>query len=131
MCELRPGECDGWTWTDYVAAYGDPMDDPAAPFSPGGESLVMFDERCRSALDRLTTRYSGASVLMFTHGGFITAACLALMGSGGLHEDRPFWLDAKHTSITEWIRRSPDDKWSLDRFNDASHLLEPEQQLSL
>jgi hypothetical protein len=61
---------------------------------------------------------------MFTHGGFVTAACCFLLGSPGLADFaiRPFQLDPANTSITEFSRDANGSPWMLHRYNDAAHL---------
>jgi probable phosphoglycerate mutase len=121
-CELHPGDCDGLTWDDYRDRYGE-MTDPDVPMSPGGESLRMFDERVRDATAALLDAYRGRSVVMFTHGGYISAACCYMLGAPGLaaSDRRPFRLEPVNTSITEFVRKG-DRAWTFLRYNDAAHL---------
>jgi probable phosphoglycerate mutase len=76
LCELHPGEADGMTWDEMVAAFGGPDWDaePDAPFSPGGESWTGFYERCRTALTQIAQRHSGQLVILVVHGGVIEQA---------------------------------------------------------
>jgi broad specificity phosphatase PhoE len=121
-CELHPGDCDGLTWDVYRNRYGE-MTDPDLPMSPGGESLRTFDERVRAATAALLGRHRGRSVVMFTHGGYIAAACCYMLGAPGLAEShqRPFRLEPVNTSITEFVRNG-DGSWTFLRYNDAAHL---------
>jgi broad specificity phosphatase PhoE len=90
--------------------------------SPGGESTVDFDRRVRRAMSALITRSQGKTVLVVTHGGFISAACLFMLGAPGLYEERPAFLDPANTSITQFSRNEPGRRWTLNRYNDSSYL---------
>ena len=123
LCELHPGECDGLTWAEQVRLYG-PGDSrsPDTPISPGGESLLAFDQRVRRALQRLTQAHGDDFVVVVSHGGFISAATLALLGAPGLAETKSFYLNPAYTSLTEWRQLEP-GRWLLERYNDSAHLI--------
>ena len=123
-CEIHPGEGDGLTWDRFREQYGRVVDDPDQPMSPGGESLRTFDARVRRATAALLDAHRGRSVVMFTHGGFVTAACCFLLGAPGLADFaiRPFQLDPANTSMTEFSRDADGAPWTLHRYNDAAHL---------
>jgi probable phosphoglycerate mutase len=76
LCELHPGESDGMTWDEMVAAFGGPNwdEDPDEPFSPGGESWLGFYERCRRVLLSIAERHYGQRVILVVHGGVIEQA---------------------------------------------------------
>ena len=78
----------------------------------------------RRATAALLDRYAGQSIVMFTHGGFVSAATCYLLGAPGLGEwdARPFRLDPANTSITEFTKRDDVRWWTLARYNDASHV---------
>jgi probable phosphoglycerate mutase len=121
-CELHPGECDGLVWDDYVSRYDTGPPDPERPMSPGGESTRTFDERVRRAIDALIARYEGKTVVLFTHGGFVSAAVHKLVGGPGMHVPGPLFLDPDNTSITSYRRTDDGDRWILERYNDSAHL---------
>ena len=122
LCELHPGECDGLTWDEQVRRYG-PAEGRGAdtPISPGGESLRGFDRRVRAAVERLVAMHPDQFVVVVSHGGFISAATLALLGVPGLAETKSFFLNPSYTSLTEWKTIEP-GRWLLERYNDAGHL---------
>jgi probable phosphoglycerate mutase len=123
LCELHPGACDGMPWEDQVRVYGSGGDrDPDEPMSPGGESLRGFDRRVRIALQRLVGLHGPDSVAVVTHGGFITATMLALLGHEGVADPRAFVLDPGYTSLTEWAQEDQSKAWVLHRYNDTGHL---------
>ncbi len=123
LCELHPGECDGMAWEDHSRVYGSAANrGPDEPLSPGGESLRSFDRRVRAALDRLVKTSAGGSVAVVTHGGFITAAMLALLGYESIHAEKPFVLNPLYTSLSEWAREDESKPWVLERYNDTGHL---------
>jgi broad specificity phosphatase PhoE len=121
-CELHPGECDGLTIEEYTARYGDiDNPDPDRPMSPGGESPRAFDTRVRKATAGIVERYENQTVWLFTHGGFVTAATLYLLGAPGIYEAGSFWLPPKNTSLNVLV--SEGEGWGLERYSDAAHLL--------
>jgi probable phosphoglycerate mutase len=121
-CELHPGECDGLVWDEYMAIYDTGPHDPDRPMSPGGESLRTFDARVRRAIDALLVANADKTTVLFTHGGFITAATYYLLGSDGMFGQTGVFLDPRNTSITEFAWRD-DGRWTFERFNDSAHLL--------
>jgi probable phosphoglycerate mutase len=122
-CELHPGECDGLTWDAFRERYGN-LQDPDVEMSPGGESLRTFDARVRRATASLVDTYAGRTIVMFTHGGFIAAACCSLLGAPGLadRDSRPFRLEPSNTSITAFANVAGGRWWTLERYNDAAHV---------
>ncbi len=98
-CELEPGEADGLTWDQVEARYGSSgLEDPSAPFSPGGESRREFFARVREALLSTSARHPGDVVVVACHGGVIEqAVALAL----GFDESARLLLRTEHCSWTE------------------------------
>ena len=122
-CELHPGECDGMTWEDTRARYVPEVDGPDVPMSPGGESQRAFDARVRRALWALADAYVGRTIVLFTHGGFVSASVLAMFGAPGLHarDERPARALPHNTSITEFVRPA-EVQWRVERYNDTADL---------
>jgi probable phosphoglycerate mutase len=126
LCELHPGAADGLTWTEFGERYGDPemATHPYAELSPGGESLASFHLRAGRALTRVVAEHEGQTVVIATHGGVVAVSMTLLLGlpAFGTLVDLP----TANTSITEWVDRGPVGAgWSLARYNDAAHLLDP------
>jgi broad specificity phosphatase PhoE len=123
FCELHPGEADGLTWAEYRERYG--VSSPRPPserFAPGGESLVELDARAARAVADVVARFPEQKVVIVTHGGFISAVCLHLLGYA-MAGDRPFFLDPENTSLTTWSTVDEAARlWRFDRYNDAAHL---------
>jgi probable phosphoglycerate mutase len=126
LCELHPGEADGLTWSEFGERYGDPRmaEHPFAELSPGGESLASFHFRVGRALARVVEAREGQTIVVASHGGVVSVSLTLWLGlpAYGTLVDLP----TLNTSITEW-RRPPGDgrRWSLVRYNDAAHLLDP------
>lgn len=116
--ELRPGQADGMLWLDHVAQHGevDLVVEPERPFAPGGESWQGFLARVAQSLAQLAAEYDGQTVVAVTHGGYIVASMLLLLGiprpGTGAH------LSPSFTGITEWEQR--EGRWTLLRYNDAA-----------
>jgi probable phosphoglycerate mutase len=123
FCELHPGDADGMPWNEYQAAHGVvPHETPDQPFSPNGESLREFERRVQRALGDILERYAGQQITLVSHGGFISATCLELLGCR-ITERRGFLLTPDLTSLTTWVTTDErDDLWRLERYNDAAHL---------
>jgi broad specificity phosphatase PhoE len=125
--ELRPGEADGLTLTEWRAAcppvsFG-PVVDPFEPFSPGGESWATFLARAGAALSRLITRHDGERVVAVTHGGVVEASFYLALGLGATSVRTTF--APGNTSITHWQHQHTPTghrAWTLAGFNDARHL---------
>ena len=124
VCEVHPGECDGMPVDEYDRRYGFNMTaEPERPLSPGGESLVAFQQRVTAGLNRLIEAHSGQSLVIVCHGGVINVAMHWLLGAPPLHAQPPFRLEPANTSITEWARADHSGRpWLLVRYNDFAHL---------
>ncbi len=120
--ELRVGEADGLTWAE-VAERFEPVDwdlDPTRPNVPGGESLVGFFERCRSALEGLVVAHPGELVVVVTHGGVIEQAMKLYQGLPASVRLAPL---IEHCSMTEIEFDA--GRARLLRYNDRSPLAAP------
>ncbi len=119
LCELHPGEADGLTWPDMVAAFGAPDWDahPEVPLAPGGESWLDFYERCRTALTTIAQRHPGELVVLVVHGGVIEQALKLVNNAAPSARLR---LRTENCSMTEVEFR--DDAWHLLRYNDVAPL---------
>jgi probable phosphoglycerate mutase len=120
--DVIPGAADGLSRQEYEDRHGafNLRAEPDRPFSPEGDSWNSFTKRVRETQQRLAKQYEGQSVVAVCHAGYIVIAILELFsiprpGSGA-------WLNPTNTAITEWDYA--DGRWSLVRYNDASHLLE-------
>lgn len=124
VCEMFPGACDGMPWAEYQAnGWFDMAAEPDRPMSEGGESLSMFHRRVAAALERIVRDHAGETVVVVSHGGFIVASSLELLGAPGYHQRKPFHIEPENTSITEWVREDDArDYWVFERFNDTAHL---------
>lgn len=132
LCELHPGVADGVRWEEFRERYAfDMRAEPERPMSPGGDSLVSFQQRVERRIERIVADHPGQTSVVVCHGGVITAATLALMELA-MHRPRPFRLEPQNTSLTEWVLAPGSGpgsaRWVLHRYNDAAHLdaLEPQ-----
>jgi probable phosphoglycerate mutase len=123
VIEQHVGESDGLTLEAYEARYGSIMDaDPERLMAPGGESPKMFDVRVAQAMDEIVTEFRDQTIMVFTHGGVVTAATLYLLGAPGHHTTGTNWRPPRNTSLNIVFSALPGDRWALDRYNDAAHL---------
>ena len=119
--EHRPGEADGLPFADFGDTYEmfDFADQPFRPMAPGAESLAGFHQRAGAALHRVVDQHADETTVVVCHGGVVDVALRSFLGLGL----RPtFDLHTLNTSVTEFMRRSDRDRWSLVRYNDAAHL---------
>ncbi|HEX2905550.1 MAG TPA: histidine phosphatase family protein, partial [Phototrophicaceae bacterium] len=88
-----------------------------------GESWSEFMFRACTALNRITQKYAGKTVVLVAHGGIIEASFLFFSGLNIL-APTPIFIDPAYTSITHWqkARGLTQDRWRLERYNDALHL---------
>jgi 2,3-bisphosphoglycerate-dependent phosphoglycerate mutase len=120
--EHDPGpDCDGLTFTDFVARFGTPdwEADPHAVTFPGGETIAEFHHRVGKALSRIVHEHAGGAIVVVCHGGVVDVAFRSLLGlptTGG------FELHTVNTSLTELVQTRP-GRWRLVRYNDAAHLV--------
>jgi broad specificity phosphatase PhoE len=117
--EINVGEGDGLPWAEYVERYGAPNWDlePDAVTAPGGESLLGFYERCRSAIERLVAHHPHELVVVVTHGGFVEQAMKIYQGLAPNVRLRP---RIENCSMTEIEFR--DEGRRLLRYNDRAPL---------
>lgn len=119
--EHDPGpECDGLTFDEFVRRHGRPDwgDDPNAEFFPGGETIAAFHARVGAALDALTRKHAGQTVVVSCHGGVVDAVLRRTLGTPPTGK---FEIHTKNCSLTELIEiRS--GHWALLRYNDFAHL---------
>ena len=120
--EQDPGVCDGMHYLDAVAQYAPEVDGPDAPLSPGGESAREFDRRVRAAMDRLVREHPAQTLLVVSHGGFISAACMYVLAAPGLAAVYPFRLAPANTSLTTVVPGASRPPWLMERYNDTAHL---------
>jgi probable phosphoglycerate mutase len=95
---------------------------------PNGESRTEFMIRASFGLNRITQEHKGKSIVMVCHGGVVEASFGLFMAWSPFHLP-PVALDPRHTSITHWQRVTlpmGNEKWMLERFNDAAHLRTPQ-----
>ncbi|MBL8777218.1 MAG: histidine phosphatase family protein [Acidimicrobiales bacterium] len=124
LCEIHTGDADGLEWTEYTTRFGtfDMEAEPDRVFAPEGESWNSFHARVRQMLERIATEYIGQTVVAVCHAGVIGASVRVLFdiphpGSGAT-------LQPTNTGLTEWRHDPSRGRWTLHRFNDATHLIE-------
>jgi broad specificity phosphatase PhoE len=84
---------------------------------PNGESPGSFNQRAVAALQNLTNRHPGQTILAVTHSGVICTVLATWLG--GHPEDWQHW-EPHNCAIT--ILRANDDGWQPILVNDVSHL---------
>jgi broad specificity phosphatase PhoE len=121
--EQDVGASDGLSLAEHEARYGKIDDtDPDKDFAPGGESPRAFDVRVAAAVAALVAATADQTVMVFTHGGFVTAATLHLLGAPGAHSRGSFWVPPRNTSLNILVSDRSVQGWALERYNDAVHL---------
>jgi broad specificity phosphatase PhoE len=121
LCEIHFGVADGLSWEEHAERYGafDLPSQPRRPFAQGGECWADVQCRVRECLETYAKRYSGQSVAIVTHAGFIVVSILEFLRVEGSTVNRAY-LDPWFTSMTRWD--VTDGRWTLVSFNDTQHL---------
>ncbi len=89
--------------------------------NPGGESGQDVFDRVKPVIDEMV-RSDAKRILVVTHGGTIRAIICGLLGIP-MRFRLAFGVTIDNTSLTEFLYNSKLDHFSLERFNDYSHLL--------
>ena len=123
FAELDPGEdCDGMTYEDLIANHAPDwtLEDPDGVVYPGGETVAGLHTRVAAGLEALIAAHPGELVVVCTHGGVVDVAMRI-----GLHLPVRGWFDlfTLNTSLTG-LTETGHDRWRIDRYNDAAHLLD-------
>ncbi len=88
---------------------------------PGCENWLEFSVRVQLALNRILQEYEGKTIIIICHANVIEASFVYFFGHFGATIQRAP-IDAEHTSITHWIKRTDEQVWFLERYNDYYHL---------
>lgn len=97
---------------------------PFFQIMPGAESWVQFMLRASVALNRLTQRYEGRTIVVVCHGGVIDASFHLFLHLSTLHL-APASFDTHNASLTHWYRTTREIypmSWALESYNDIMHL---------
>lgn len=124
LCEVHTGEADGMEWAEYRNRYGslDMAAEPDRVFAPGGDSWNSFNERVHRTLRRLATDHPDQTVVAVCHAGVIAASLTVLFDIPP--EASPARLRPTNTGLTAWGYDPALDQWTLESYNDSSHLAE-------
>ena len=113
LCAILRGEADDHFQGIYRSKYG-------VPIPPEGEQWERFVDQARSTLQRYAEQYQDQKVVAISHAEFVIASIVMLFG----RSEHGTWLEPTNTGITEWDWSG--ERWSLLRYNDTYHLLEPD-----
>ncbi len=122
LCEVHTGEADGMTWNEYERQFGalDMIAEPDRVFAVGGDSWTSFHDRVHRTVTRLAEEHDGRTVVAVCHAGFIAATVALLLGVD------PRAVGARlvptNTGLTQWRHDGSLGRWTLDHYNDATHL---------
>ena len=126
--EWRDGDFQGMTSDERQALFGKvPISEwPFVRINPTAETWAEFNLRMGTALNNITNKYEGKTIVIVCHGGVIEGAFLLFFGLSTLHFPRVL-MGTRNTSITHWSKASFENvgippTWSLNQYNDAMHL---------
>lgn len=91
------------------------LDPSFAP--PNGESPLSFNQRARRTLAQLADTHPGQTLLVVTHGGYISSVLASWLGQGG-GDWRAF--DPHNCAISILVGGS--EEWQAELVNDTAHL---------
>lgn len=128
LCEIHPGDADGFTWAEIERRWPAGPDDLfGLDWAAAANAETWFDMRDRvvSAIGRIADAHTGETVVIACHGGVIAHAVNHHLGVPA--DAAVAWLVATNTSITELVLDETlgdwrKGRWGLVRFNDAAHL---------
>ena len=123
LMERIPGEAEGMTVPDYTERYGKaPWENWQEPMSPGGESGEEFRQRVVTATDNVLNDHRGKTVWVVCHGGVIIVNAIERWSGGTPDIEALPIASPVNSSISEWVVDAQ-DRWSLARYNDYTHLV--------
>ena len=130
LCEIHTGEADALAWTEYAARYGsfDMETEPERLFAPGGESWRTFHERVGEMCKRIATEFIDQTVVAVCHAGVIMASIRVLFDIP--HPGTGAQMRPTNTGVTEWEHERTMDRWTLHTFNEHTHLLSLDAELT-
>lgn len=122
LCEVHTGEADGMEWVEYRNRYGsvDMAAEPDRVFAPGGDSWNSFNERVHRTMHRLATDHPDGTVVAVCHAGVIAASMTVLLAIPPAAS--PARLRPTNTGLTVWGHDTGTGRWTLEGYNDTSHL---------
>ena len=115
LCQMHPGAADGLTQQEMTDRFG-----LSYSFVPGAESWPDYVGRGPQALQGLTGRHPGRTVIAVTDSAVLKAS---FIGFGGMGSSAAAEVMTVQGSITEWSCLVQGDPrrvgtWRLDRFNE-------------
>jgi probable phosphoglycerate mutase len=121
--ERRYGAFQGLTYEEAQARFPDAYRrfqerEPEFAFADGGESLVDFAARIRTALGDLARRHPGEQILVVTHGGVLDIAHRLTSGQP-LASPRDFHIP---NAALNWIEYAGAGQWRLLAWAQQGHL---------
>ncbi len=130
-------EIEEWRDGDYRGMMADerqeifrkvPMSEwPFVRINPTAETWAEFNLRIGTALNNITSKYEGKTIVIVCHGGIIEGSFLLFFGLSTLRFPRVLMGRTKNTSITYWRKdvfehAGIPPTWFLEHYNDAMHL---------
>lgn len=100
--------------------------EPDATPPGGGESLLAFAARVRTAIRQIAERHAGSQVLVVCHGGCLDVIYRMVTGKP-MNEPRDFPLG---NATLNWIE-SGQDGWKLLAWNEHAHLTRSQDEIAV
>ena len=123
LVEIGQGAWEGRTHSELkktdAERYAAWLDDEVRDPPPGGEPIEAATARVGSALTDLAS-IDGWPLAVVSHGGALRLAGHLLLG---VERSLAWRMDQDNAGLSVLSRRSPDDPWQVERWNDAAHLL--------
>jgi 2,3-bisphosphoglycerate-dependent phosphoglycerate mutase len=121
--DLEEWRCDrGALSPEEFSARWQRVSDAQRPFFQwveGGESFVELTARVQLALNRIWQEHVGKTIVLVTHGGVIQASFAYFFN---LSATTSPGISTENTAITQWMRATDANRWTLQRHNDHAHL---------
>ncbi len=128
--ERSLGVLDGLTFAEAKARYPalarGLLDRTTDALPEGGETMAGVFGRVAATVDRVVTEHAGGRVVLVSHGIALYHAFCHVVGLGEPSADHQLFTLVGNASISELAHRrsaSGRDRWHLERWNDATHLV--------
>ena len=100
---------------------------PYIRIAPGAETWAEFNLRMGTALNRITQKYDGKTIVIVCHGGIIDGSFQLFFGLSTLQFPHALLGGTRNTSITHWRKDASEEygiqpTWFLEKYNDSMHL---------
>lgn len=122
-----PGQSEGQSWPEARGRWPRDPHNPTRPVAPDSEEWTAYLRRATDALDTLLENHPGGTIVLVGHHETLSAILHLLLNVSNLGRMR---LAFDHCALTTWQATAEwpgvhalHQRWTLQKHNDASHLV--------